>query len=423
MKKLYLTMVPGKRISCKCRPEMRVAAPISGKIRVLAEKNDEVHSLGEYEIKGRYALNRIYLDVSMLSGEYIIRVSFSGGALDLLAEERYTIIDSETNSGQLIDGCWVSLYHWSEEEARHFNGELATLTDIDWKHKIYDMHALGITSVLIQNVFYSNEYVNQHSMTMSTYMGAALYPSGLWGKRYPIAASDSVEAILSAADQCGMTVFPGIGMYAWFDFSTESLKWHIMVTKELFNRYGHHKSFYGWYISEEIMGALYHGYPYVPDEKHRDIQNFFREYTAFVRMLTPTKPVALAPNNIDFHLYEREWLPILENIDIIIPFAFARFPEKENIKEIAAICQKTDTHFWVDMEMFRFPLDNGLVPKSFDELIKEIRSYDMLEQIYGYQYTGIMNAPGFVPRMGREDTVDLYLEYKQYAKERLGNLL
>ena len=64
--------------------------------------------------------------------------------------------------------------------------------------------------------------------------------------------------------------------------------------------------------------------------------------------MTPTKPVALAPNNIDMHHYEEEWLPILENIDILIPFAFAR--SEYNVAEIAAMCRKTGTHFWVDPE-------------------------------------------------------------------------
>ena len=69
--------------------------------------------------------------------------------------------------------------------------------------------------------------------------------------------------------------------------------------------------------------ALYYGYDPVPDENYRDIQDFFRAYKAFVHELTPTKPVALAPNNIHMHWYREQWRGILQNVDILIPFAFA----------------------------------------------------------------------------------------------------
>ena len=231
---------------------------------------------------------------------------------------------------------------------------------------------------------------------------------------------DPLEAILSAADECGMAVFPGVGMYAWFDFSPESLIWPKRVATELIERYGHHHSFYGFYISEEIMGALYYGYPPVPDEKYKDIQNFFKEFSAFAHQLAPTKPVALAPNNIDMHLYQDEWKGIMQNLDILIPFAFAR--SENNIPQIAEMCKKWDVHFWVDMEIFQFPFDEGaLVPKDFPALLKEIHDYDMLEQVYGYQYTGMLNEPGKNDKhLGGPATEELYEEFYKYQLERRG---
>ncbi|MGB9809451.1 MAG: DUF4434 domain-containing protein, partial [Caldanaerobacter sp.] len=244
----------------------------------------------------------------------------------------------------------------------------------------------------------------------------AFYPSKIYPERFDIAAKDPVEAILSAADECEMNVFLGVGLFAWFDFSEESLKWHKRVTEELFEMYGHHKSLYGWYISEEMFGSLYYEYPYLKGSDYKNIVNFFEDYTSFVRKLTPTKPVALAPNNIRFHEFEKEWKEILVNVDILIPFAFARDPEHLNIKEISDICNSCGTHFWVDMEMFAWPLDNGLVPKSTEELIKEIRMYDDVEQIYGYQCTGIMNSPDFKYELGGEKTRELYTGYYEYYR-------
>jgi hypothetical protein len=209
-------------------------------------------------------------------------------------------------------------------------------------------------------------------------------------------------------------VFLGVGLFAWFDFSPASLEWHKRVTRELFDLYGDHRSLFGWYVSEEIFGSLYDEWSALPSEAYKDIVDFFRDYTGFVRTLTPTKPVALAPNNIRFHEFAKEWGQILPNIDILIPFAFARDPENINVAEIQELCDRAKTRFWVDMEMFSFPLDNGLVPKTIDKLIEEIRSYDAVEQIFGYQFTGIMNPPASVHNLGGTQAKKLYADYHSH---------
>ena len=48
----------------------------------------------------------------------------------------------------------------------------------------------------------------------------------------------------------------------------------------------------------------------------------------------------------------------------MIPFAFARDPEHLNVVQMKQICDECGTHMWVDMEMFRAPFEDGLVPKT-----------------------------------------------------------
>lgn len=419
----FCTTIPARRISVNGRVEFRLASKHASGVKIRAvndgDADDAVKNCGEFGIDKGLVINVVKPETSGLTGRILFEVDFiseSGTVLETLTQP-YEIVDSDVHSTQLIDGCWVSIYHWSEHEAQHFNPALKKMTSTDWKQHVYSMYKAGITSVLIQNVFDSKHYAYQHGMTADTYDGKAFYDSKIYPNRYPLEADDPIEDILAAADECDMAVFPGAGLFAWFDFSKESLEWHKRVTKELNEKYGHHKSFYGWYVSEEIHGSLYFENNTVPDEKYKDIVNFFREYKAFVNELTPTKPVAMAPNNIHMHHYRGPWREILENLDIMIPFAFAR--SENNIPQIMEMCSETGTHFWVDMEIFAFPFDNGLVPKSFDELIKEIRSYDMLEQIYGYQFTGLMNEPGYRMGLGREDTETLYKEYEEYYRKRI----
>ena len=415
------TIIPSGRISVNGSVELNVASMDAVSVNVTMRREDGyVRDCGTFPIQSGRVCNHTHPDFGSQAGRYEVTVSFldEAGAVLGVRQFPYELVSTKVTSTQMLDGCWVSICHWSDFESQHFQQGLKSLTAEQWKQKIYSMHKAKITSVLIQNVFDSTHYVHQHDMTVETYDGKAFYDSKLYSNRQELACEDPIEAILSAADECDMSVFPGVGLFAWFDFSEESLKWHKNVALELHQRYGHHKSFYGWYVSEEIMGALYYGYPPVPDEKYKDIQVFFREFTAFIRELTPTKPVALAPNNIDMHHYEEEWLPILENIDILIPFAFAR--SEYNVAEIAAMCRKTGTHFWVDFEMFAFPFPDGLRPKKVKDMLEEMQHYNDLEQIYGYQYTGIMNEPGYRYNLGGEETEEFYRDYMAYLERHFG---
>ena len=66
--------------------------------------------------------------------------------------------------------------------------------------------------------------MGKHSTNVDNYQGKAFYPSKLYPGRMDIAAKDPIEAILSEADKQGMNVLMGVGMFAWFDFTPESLE-------------------------------------------------------------------------------------------------------------------------------------------------------------------------------------------------------
>ncbi len=73
-----------------------------------------------------------------------------------------------------------------------------------------------------------------------------------------------------------------------------SLRWHKQVARELWERYGHHPSFYGWYVSEEQDGGLGSA------EERREMVAFFRGFTPFAHALAADKPVMLTINSYHF---------------------------------------------------------------------------------------------------------------------------
>ena len=299
-------IIPAYRVSKYTRPELRFFSQYPGKLEIAIEKNGVRKKRQEFKIDVKEEYQKIELEPFEEAGLFDIYLNFTNeqGSVEEKRME-YQVIDSGVTSTTVIDGLWISIYHWSEFEGQLFNAELRNLSDEDWKKQIYDMNEVGIKGVLIQNVFICNEYVNQHSMTIESYKGKSFYPSKLYQERMNIKAQNPISAILEAASECNMHVFLGVGHYAWFDFSRDSLEWHKNVTKELFDLYGKYDSFYGWYVSEEIMGDFYYSYPLVPDEDYAQVVTFFKEYKEFVRNLTPTKPIAFDPNNIKFEVYEK----------------------------------------------------------------------------------------------------------------------
>lgn len=409
-----VSMIPAVRVSNRTIPEIRVYSEQADQVQILVYQDGKVIQTQEHKIRQKIT-ERFFCSLKKVTGNVdILFFFYQANRLLEVKKWQYQVVSSQKAGTGLLDGCWISLYHWSEKEGRWFNKDLKKLKDEDFEQQIQEMSQIGIRGVVIQNLFDSSAYFGQHQLTCQNYNGRAFYPSELYSNRMPITANDPVEAVLQAADECKMHVLLGIGLFAWFDFSEESLKWHKNVAKEVFEKYGHHPSFYGWYISEEIMGDLYYSYMPNQAERWKELPVFFKQIREFLNELAPTKPLAFAPNNILFEQHAQEWKTILPYIDILIPFAFARDPERWNVKEMQRICSSCGTHMWVDMEIFDMPFEDGLVPKSFDDLKNEIDSYDILEQCYGYQYTGLLNHPDSPFDLGGVRAKELYQRYQQY---------
>ena len=336
-------------------------------------------------------------------------------------EREIQVLPSAVRSTRTIDGAWVGIVHWSEEEGRPWNAEIRKLTEDDWRQQIRAMHNLDMDTVVIQEVFRNEAYYGDHKIVTGGYHGLAYYPSALYPGRVSMTSRDPIEAILSEADRLHMNVFLGVGAYAWFDFSPEALGWSKQVAAELWRRYGRHPSFYGWYVSAEAYGSL------VPDqgeaEKDRYRQQviaFFREFQAYCRSLAPEKPLMLAPNAHGMLQSRDVWPLVLEHLDIVCPFAFHRMPAEDITGEQAAelwqsMCDKTGTHLWMDMEAFLFD-GKALVPRPIDGLIQDMQRFPNFEKILCYQYPGIFNAPASRITPGGPATVVLYNDYRRYLE-------
>jgi hypothetical protein len=340
-------------------------------------------------------------------------------------EKPIKIIDSKIRSTQQINGAWVGLYHWSETEGKMWNPDIKKMTEAQWKELVHSMHTIQMNIIVIQESFRNEMYADKHHIEQEGYKGRAFYPSTLYNERMPIAANDPMEAILSEADKLNMNVFIGVGMYAWFDFTPASLEWHKKVAKELWDRYGTHPSFYGWYISEENSGGL-DAYSTNNEDlvrRQKNIVEFFKGFKDYSISLTPDKPVMLATSSYDVPKGEKIYPDLLKYLDILCPFGFARMPEgdltgEDAAKRLQQLCNNSQTHLWFDLEAFLFHKEGYLYPRPINEIVHDLNLFDNFEEILCYQYPGVFNNPKMSVRIGEESTIKLYLDYKNYINNK-----
>jgi hypothetical protein len=422
--KSRFTTIPPSPVSTNIRLELRAGLEnpgrqeISCRLSFMLDGDTLLHAAERVLAPGEKCCIACHQDTRAMEGEHTLHliVEFDGGR----EEKRLAlqVIPSPDRSVCRLDGAFAGFHHWSEQEGRLWNAELKEATAEDWREMMRGMHDLGMDILVPQEMFRNQQYVGDHRIDAEGYQGRAYYPSELYPGRVDIHCPDPMEAVLGAADELAMHVFMPVGLYAWFDYSPGSLKWHKEVATELWQRYGHHPSFYGWYVSEETHGDLG-----ATEERRQNIVNFFREFQAHCRALAPEKPVMLAPNCWDIRKSLDVYPKLLRHLDILCPFAFHRMPAGDQTGEEAAntlqkLCDEAGTHLWLDMEAFLFTEDNALYPRPVEGLIEDFRRFPNFEKIICYQYPGIFNAPWSRLKPGGPATVKLYEDYQAYLRSQ-----
>ncbi|WP_288910385.1 DUF4434 domain-containing protein [uncultured Bacteroides sp.] len=373
---------------------------------------------------GKSETVKIVVPTKQRLGKHKVILKVTDGNRTYRKTKDIEVVESDIRSIQQISGAWAGIYHWSEIEGKHWNKDIKKMTDEQWKELVRSMHKVEMDMIVIQEVFRNEQYVGKHNTTVDSYAGKAFYPSELYLGRMDITAEDPIEAILSEADRLGMNVLVGVGIFAWFDFTPESLEWHKRVAKELWDMYGHHESFYAFYVSEESGGGLdnWEQQPDMRKKRKADIVNFFKEFKSYCNSFAPGKPIMLATNSFEVPNGMDTYPALLEYLDILCPFGFARMPAgdltgKEAADMLQEACNKAKSHLWFDLEAFLFNPDNSLYPRPIEEIIHDLNLFSNFEKILCYQFPGVFNDPDMSIRVGEERTIDLFNGYMKYLKE------
>ena len=150
--------------------------------------------------------------------------------------------------------------------------------------------------------------------------------------------------------------------------------------------------------------------------------NVLKEFKAYCNALAPDKPIMLATNSFEVPNGMDTYPALMEHLDILCPFGFARMPDgdltgKEAANMLQKVCDEAKAHLWFDLEVFLFNPDNSLYPRPVEEIIRDLNLFDNFEKILCYQFPGVFNDPKMSIRVGEARTIDLFNGYMKYLKE------
>ncbi len=299
----------------------------------------------------------------------------------------------ETRALPLIQGVW---YDPGMITFGGYGPQGATEDDI--RGSVDAIKRLGANILIIS-------YVESSSLSSENSEGLVYYPSSIERDFLKPAGLDfdPIEAILLQADDNDMHVFIGNGrggdLYLlWNGFgdverTQRAIDLGVEMANELWDRYGHHPSFYGWYFAHEADDIAQASAYYNPLADH-------------CHSLAPDKPVMVAPagaptispdilrdSHVDIFAYQDSvgygykdlkatWDPEVRIADL--PEIYRHYREMH---------EGTGKHLWSDLEIWRGSGDPkiGSRPAKIDEVKRQIAieaKYVETITAYTYQFIG-----------------------------------
>lgn len=309
-----------------------------------------------------------------------------------------------------INGSFFEFQHHNKPEGKYWNDVMRSMTEVQWRNKIKEMHELGMEYlVLLASALYDEAYFETD-----------IYPMA------PLACPDPIGVLLDETDKLGMKVFMSAGFYGEWTKPYDNFV-DPDVTKRAFKamnticeRYGHNKSLYGWYLPDEAWINKYFDPLFI---------EFINKYRAETLRLNPDFKMLIAPYGTKDCVHDDEFVRRLETIDCdFIAYQDEVGVEKstpDQTKRYYESLRKSHDKagraaLWADVETFKFEgqvYHSALISPDFTRLKAQLESVSpYVDEILVYTYPGTFNKPGTDAFIGEPGSTKLYTDYKEFFK-------
>lgn len=362
--------------------------------------DDEVISTQQVEAKSqKYGFASCRVPMKGRAGKHTVTIN--GASVDLEVLEK---------AKPALDGGFAMIGPPNDRiPVNALREDLKSFTDNDWANYIDGLTQIGCKCIIFHNC---QEYLIYNNFNPDPADLRAHYKSKMYPKS-DIKADDPIGVVLQKAQEHGIQVFISVGNC--FGHMAGSDDFY-----EMFELFGKYKSFYGWYLSNEL------------DMKNFDFEGWeiLRRQAETIRKISPVKPILVSP----YEFPGQDVINYIKNndvFDIMMPQDCVGqgrldISQSDNMFRILKeSCNEVKKHLWANCEAFDF-LDGVLVPRfknggmdgecGFIQQIQTVRPY--VEKIMNFAYTGFFTPPGFLPKVGSDAAVKQFEEYKKYM-ERL----
>jgi len=270
------------------------------------------------------------------------------------------------------------------------------------------------------------------------YFGQFFYPSGIEFFDADVQRTskggdcgfDMVGAFLSEADMHGMHVFLGLARSGdspllwefdepdWDLRNAKALDVAKNVARELWQKYGAHRSFYGWYLTHEMNDLARASAYYDP-------------LARYCHGLVPEKPVMVGPAGtpvITPELLASSAVDIFAYQDAVgagyVPYKYTYRPERriamldDIYGKYAAWHANAGKHFWSDLEIWEMDGSQGYggsYPAPFARVKRQIDiECRHAEMLIGCAYHGFLQLPAVPSEKPVTQAQKLYGDYADY---------
>ncbi len=308
-----------------------------------------------------------------------------------------------------VKGSWISIW-WDDRRHYYWNDACLKYTAEQWELAVKEVADIGL------------EYQVLLAIAKD---GKAFYDTPLLPK-LNMACPDPIGALLKAADKHHVKFFLSSDWFGPWDYQClhdpARVRARFQMMEEIARKYGHHRSFYGWYWPNEAALG-----PYFTD----DFISYVNACTREARRLTPKARTLIAPYGTNRAVCDDRFIRQLEQLDVnIIAYqdevgclrmtpaqsavAFEKLRQAHNRVPQRAL--------WADVEVFAWegPPNNPsspLIPAPFSRVKEQLAAVSpFVDTVLIYQYQGLMNKPGSRAFAGHPDSCRLYADYVTWRR-------
>lgn len=257
----------------------------------------------------------------------------------------------------------------------------------EWRRDFLNMRSIGIDTVI---------------MIRCGLKQWLTYPSEILMRRQncyrPVA--DLVEMFLELSDELGMKFF--FGTYdSWChwhsDHPEKELELNLQVVEEAWLRYGHHKSFAGWYLSQEISRG------------RKSVAHLYRELGRCCKEVSGGLPVLISPlidgvkenrkQSVSLEDHQREWDEMFSLIrDGVDTVAFqdghCEFHELSDYLAVnRQLAEKYGIECWSNCESFDRDMPIRFLPIKWEKMRFKLRAAEAagVRKVITFEFSHFMS--------------------------------